>query len=256
MNAIALSISNIQVRQDSEGRYCLNDLHKAAGGEKRHIPSYWLSIQQTKEIITELETTGIPVVSIEGRKGGTFVVKELVYAYATWISAKFFLQVIRAYDALVTAQQSNNPLQLPEPKTKQALPGGLTLEQQDTIKALVKQRAEEMPKEKQAGATVKLWSAVKKKFGVPYKEIEPDNFINVISLIGRLPLQGEYIAKDEPETKALSLTDVEKLIAERLKNTTAPLPVTGQVFINTRIAFDADHLNDLLKSQSLKITRI
>jgi len=36
--------------------------------------------------------------------------------------------------------------QLPEPKTKKALPGCLTLEQQDTIKALVKQRAEELPK--------------------------------------------------------------------------------------------------------------
>ena len=38
----ALVISDISVRQDAEGRYCLNDLHKSAGGEKRHRPNYWL----------------------------------------------------------------------------------------------------------------------------------------------------------------------------------------------------------------------
>jgi len=99
-----MKIDNLKIRTDEEGRFCLNDLHKAAGNEKRHSPSYWLSNQQTKELIDELETTGIPVVTAGGRKGGTYVCKELVYAYAMWISAAFHLKVIRAYDALVSNQ--------------------------------------------------------------------------------------------------------------------------------------------------------
>ncbi len=97
-----LIIAGMGIRRDGEGRFSLNDLHRAAGGEKRHGPSYWLTNAQTAELIAELETTGIPVVSLEGRNGGTYVVMELVYAYAMWISPAFHLKVIRAYDAMVT----------------------------------------------------------------------------------------------------------------------------------------------------------
>lgn len=99
--SMSLSLGGVKIKQDAEGRYCLNDLHKAAGKEKRHAPGYWLAIQQTGELAAELVTTGIPVVTIEGRNGGTFVMKELVYAYAMWVSAKFHLQVIRTFDAVV-----------------------------------------------------------------------------------------------------------------------------------------------------------
>jgi hypothetical protein len=37
-----LTIGGVHIRQDEAGRYCLNDLHKAAGGEQRYRPKYWL----------------------------------------------------------------------------------------------------------------------------------------------------------------------------------------------------------------------
>ncbi|SFA43652.1 hypothetical protein SAMN05216263_10259 [Metapseudomonas otitidis] len=34
-----LTVCGVAIKQDAEGRYCLNDLHKAAGAEPRHKPA-------------------------------------------------------------------------------------------------------------------------------------------------------------------------------------------------------------------------
>lgn len=109
-----LNIFNKQIRTDSEGRYCLNDLHRAAtaaGANKRtKEPGKFLASPQTKRLINILlmETTqnlgNDPVAKNVGGDAfgtGTYVVKELVYSYAMWISPEFHLQVIRAYDKQV-----------------------------------------------------------------------------------------------------------------------------------------------------------
>lgn len=109
-----LSIFNKQIRTDSEGRYCLNDLHRAAmaaGANKRtKEPGKFLASPQTKRLINILlmETTqnlgNDPIaknVGGDASETGTYVVKELVYGYAMWISPEFHLQVIRAYDKQV-----------------------------------------------------------------------------------------------------------------------------------------------------------
>ncbi|HFC8520414.1 TPA: KilA-N domain-containing protein [Neisseria lactamica] len=112
MNAIA--ISNVAIRQTENNLYNLNDLHKASGGEKRHELTNWLKLQQTTELIDELSKPGISgleenqqVIKVVrgGKNRGTFACKELVYAYATWISAKFFLLVIRTFDRVANGYQ-------------------------------------------------------------------------------------------------------------------------------------------------------
>ncbi len=111
-------IDGIEVRRDAYGRYSLNDLHRAAvasgANARTKEPGKFLSSQQITELVQELidtqnlgvgslnETTqnlgSKPVSKIEGRNGGTYVCKELVYAYAMWISPSFHLKVIRTFD--------------------------------------------------------------------------------------------------------------------------------------------------------------
>ena len=90
------------------GRYCLNDLHRASGSLDRHKPAFWLRNEQTAQLIGELQNSNSdisePVSVIRGgNEQGTYVCRELVYAYAMWISAVFNLKVIRTFDALHTA---------------------------------------------------------------------------------------------------------------------------------------------------------
>jgi len=100
MKTTALTILTTKIRQ-IDGLYSLNDLHKAAGGEAKHQPSNFLRNTQTRELITEISNSSDLRNPLKTKQGtGTYICKELVYAYAMWISAKFHLQVIRAFDAI------------------------------------------------------------------------------------------------------------------------------------------------------------
>ncbi|MCB5163208.1 KilA-N domain-containing protein [Marinomonas sp. E8] len=90
-----------------DGLYCLNDLHEVSGASKKHQPANFLRLETTQELITEVENSSdlrnIAVNKNQSRSGGTWVCKELVYAYAMWISPKFNLEVIRSFDHSVSA---------------------------------------------------------------------------------------------------------------------------------------------------------
>lgn len=92
-----LIITGTEIRQDTEGRYCLNDLHRAAGGENKHRPSLWLKNMQTMALIDEMAKAGITAIESK-QQLGTFASKEIVYAYAMWISPAFNLKVIKTFD--------------------------------------------------------------------------------------------------------------------------------------------------------------
>ncbi|WP_081410774.1 KilA-N domain-containing protein [Acinetobacter indicus] len=115
-----LMIGNFAIRQDEDGRYCLNDLHKASGDQRKDRPGYFIENEKTQELINVIEAEyydvgnptsskkAINIIRGKGREQGTYAVKELIYAYAMWISAKFHLTVIRAYDAMVMQWQIND----------------------------------------------------------------------------------------------------------------------------------------------------
>lgn len=95
------------------GLYSLNDLHRVSGGHEKHATYRFMRHSQTKELITEIERTPYMVDGQKvdtyktirgGSNQGTWVCKELVYAYAMWVSAKFHLMVIRAFDVLINEQ--------------------------------------------------------------------------------------------------------------------------------------------------------
>ena len=102
MNNQLVVIDNITIKQDAQGRYCLNDLHKASGEKSHQQPAKFMANQGTQALISEIGEQAVKVVRGRGKEQGTYVVKELVYAYAMWISPQFHLKVIRAYDRLAT----------------------------------------------------------------------------------------------------------------------------------------------------------
>lgn len=105
------------------GLFCLNDLHKASGGEKKHQPSFFMRNQETTDLISEiklldnLEDADVMQRINGGDMRGTYVCKDLVYRYAMWISPKFALLVIRTFDKLVTGEIKAQPNQLTAEQT-------------------------------------------------------------------------------------------------------------------------------------------
>lgn len=119
-NSKALTVAGTSVRQ-MNGLYSLNDLHKASGAEAKHQPGYFMRRDETQALIAEICSADSQIKALEyseesrsstnsaksqsyqtkeGRGGGTYACKELVIAYAAWISAAFHLKVIRVFLAV------------------------------------------------------------------------------------------------------------------------------------------------------------
>jgi hypothetical protein len=96
-----MMILQTPIRRDADGRYCLNDLHRAAGGEERHAPWRFIRLETTEELVAEIskapDMVVNPVSLSRGRYGGTYVIDDLALTYAMWISPKFHLTVVRAF---------------------------------------------------------------------------------------------------------------------------------------------------------------
>ncbi|MFU0948652.1 KilA-N domain-containing protein [Kluyvera ascorbata] len=192
-------ISDIKIHMDTEGRYSLNDLHKASGDEQRHRPKYWLELNQTIELVDEILKGGItpfknddvsnagmpifkPVVSKKGRYGGTYVCKELVYSYAMWISAAFALKVIRAYDALVTGN-ANEAVRIAKTTVNERTP------LRDAVNMLVGKKGLRYDD---------AYTMVHQRFNIDsIDELSIEQIPLAVEYIHRVVLEGEFLGKQE-----------------------------------------------------------
>lgn len=169
----ALIIGTSSIRQ-IDGLYSLNDLHKSSGEEQRHQPRYFLAIQQTVDLISEIENSEKslfkPIKVFQGRNGGTYACKELVIAYAAWISPAFHLKVIRVFLA-----EAGRTLQVPDTITK---------EQQGELSTLF---AERFPSGKDRPYA---WSRFNNHFRLAsYKDLPANRFEEACEYIKTMPEQ-------------------------------------------------------------------
>ncbi|MCT8761777.1 KilA-N domain-containing protein, partial [Glaesserella parasuis] len=133
-----LTILNTSVRI-LDNLYSLNDLHSISGNDPKHRPSLFARNEQTKDLVKEIENerstkTIFAIKTIRGgadiSKQGTWACEELALAYATWISPKFHLVVLRAFIAMHKGGLQNST---------QIVPLAITPEQQRAIQEAVQQ---------------------------------------------------------------------------------------------------------------------
>ncbi|HCE9376400.1 Rha family transcriptional regulator [Pseudomonas aeruginosa] len=121
-------------------------------------------------------------------------------------AAKWKEAYINAFNQMEHTLKHGAPAKSKRPP--KLLPNGLSADQQEAIKALVKARVDELPEGKRAKAAITCWSSLKSKFGCTYKEISPEQFTDAVSLIARVVLEGELLGKEEPKAGTV-LTDLQ-----------------------------------------------
>ena len=119
----------------------------------------------------------------KGKEQGTYVVKELVYSYAMWISAKFHLTVIRAYDAMVMQWQIND---------RQSI----SPEQQALLHEIVARRSQGERK-----IFAEMWARHNRHFKIPrYAELLAIHFPEAVHYLETMELKAKI---GKQEVKAL-----------------------------------------------------
>ncbi|EPT9728115.1 TPA: KilA-N domain-containing protein [Vibrio cholerae] len=178
-----ITISSKIIRRDESGLYSLNDLHKASGNQKNHQPSNFLRQSTTKELILEISSSSDMRSTVKALNGrGTWVCKELVYAYAMWISAKFHLLVIRAFDAMVNDESNQS--------SRQSTATQLTP---------LRQKVEQLITTGVGNIYGDIWKLVHNKFEVKtIGQLKPEQIPEAIQYL--YEIEGEYISKNQKKT--------------------------------------------------------
>lgn len=165
-------VCNTQVSINKDGLYCLNDLHKASGGESKNRPGYWLDTATAKKMIQLLEVRDgkHAFKSIKGgRNPGTYACKELLLAYALWVDNCIFLKIAKAIDDLSIIQEALNNFEVPDDIPEMYV---YAIKNKDTgnIKLGISKNPEQRLKQLQIGCDGKLELVAYKKADNGYQD--------------------------------------------------------------------------------------
>lgn len=104
----SLVLNGTEIRVDEHGRYCLTDLWKAGGSIETKKPSKFEKTERHSELVEILKGRNLPFNPYEktrGRyNGGTWTTKEMIIAYAIYVSADMHMKVI---DVFISAAYGN-----------------------------------------------------------------------------------------------------------------------------------------------------
>ena len=94
-------IAGVEITTDNEGRFNLNAIHRASGGNAKDAPAQWFRTLAAKDLIAELTDMQICTEPVSAIKGGldqgTFAHELLAVSYAGWISPAFQLKVNQVF---------------------------------------------------------------------------------------------------------------------------------------------------------------
>ena len=179
------------------------------------LPKDYLKTEQTQQYISALaeslsertkiltDENQLVIVKKGNSKNftqGTWLHPKLAVHFARWLDPKFAVWCDEQIEQILSGSL--------QPKPAKTLPSGLTHEQQAEVKALHNILIQSVPFEKQKALAITLWSAVKSKFKVGYKDVPPEQFPEVLSLMARVAVEkgAQY-----REAEAVNLETVPKL---------------------------------------------
>ncbi|MCB1809000.1 MAG: Rha family transcriptional regulator, partial [Candidatus Competibacteraceae bacterium] len=189
MNTITLSPQDyIQIADDTLKTTSLK-VAEAFGKLHKNVISKIESLDCSEEF-TELNFKPSEYMDSTGRKLPAYEMTKDGFVFLVMgFTGKKAAQVKEAYINAFNwmARQIQQVATSPSPK--------LTADQLRALQEAVQARANLLPPQLKGGAYPKLWGAVKSHFRVPsYRELPPEKFDDALSLIGRLPLEGELLS--------------------------------------------------------------
>jgi len=105
-----INVDGVLIAQDKEGRYSLNDLHRAAVAAGKATdsqrPSNFIKsagVEAFAQVLSEA-TKRASVVTVKGNKSGTYGVELIVMRYAAWIDPVFEVRIYQTFQAIATGK--------------------------------------------------------------------------------------------------------------------------------------------------------